>query len=403
MADVHIHVEGLGPAGTAFALRALARGHRVTAAEPKWPDLTWPATYGVIETDVPTWADTWFNPPHHVTVRTPHPRVLPYRYRMMDKSAMLGDLLSAVHDGRLTISTHSTQDMRADVIISAHGAPSPDLALQQLAVGYVFAPCGGHSSSHTDAHLFPPVTSPGSTPQPCFMDWTPTADGEGFPPSFLYIQPVEDGLLIEETVLTTHADADSHIPELTRRLDRRLQTPELRDFAASATFVRRETVAIPMGTRQRPWHFPGHTERGAKQYFFGASGGLIHPATGYSVGASLNAVDDILNALESTRSLRHRAVAFIQRELAYLLRQVGGELIARADHRTLLDFFDCFFRMPAKRQLAYLTGHNGVEVMKTMWALRQLTGFRHPFLQPLWKNPRDLYRAIRRRVQGQRG
>nr|WP_268871044.1 hypothetical protein [Corynebacterium auriscanis] len=34
---MHIHVEGLGPAGTAFALRALARGHHVTATEPSGP------------------------------------------------------------------------------------------------------------------------------------------------------------------------------------------------------------------------------------------------------------------------------------------------------------------------------------------------------------------------------
>lgn len=398
MADVHIHVEGLGPAGAAFALRALERGHHVTATEPKWPDLTWPATYGVLEADVPAWADKWFHPPHEVTAHTPTQRVLPYRYRMMNKPALLGDVRLAAEQGQLTVTAATSHSSHADIVIRSHGATRIDIALFQLAVGYVFAPSARTFSSF-DAHPHPDIDFRWHQPEPRFMDWRKTSNASEFPPSFLYIQPVEDGLLIEETILVTHLQPHEQLDELKRRLHQRLECPEFRDFTRSAKITREEEVIIPMATRARAWYRPTTDVDGKRQFYFGASGGLIHPATGYSVGASLNAVDETLDFIAGKQTTLARPSAMFQRELAYWLRQIGGELIARADHSTLVDFFDCFFRLPAHQQLAYLTGHSGVEVMKTMWALRRETGFNHPFLQPLWKNPRSVYRSVKQRIQ----
>ena len=398
MADVHIHVEGLGPAGAAFALRALERGHHVTATEPKWPDLTWPATYGVLEADVPAWADKWFYPPHDVTAHTPTQRVLPYRYRMMNKPALLGDVRLAAEQGLLTVSATTSHTAHADIVICSHGATRTDIALFQLAVGYVFAP-GACSASSSDAHLLPNSDFHRHPPKPRFMDWRKTSNASEFPPSFLYIQPAEDGLLIEETILATHLQPHEQLDELKRRLDQHIECPEFRDFTRSAKILREEKVIIPMATRARAWYRPATAVEGMRRFYFGASGGLIHPATGYSVGASLNAVDETLDFIAGTQTTLTRLGAVFQRELAYWLRQIGGELIARADHSTLADFFDCFFRLPAHQQLAYLTGHSGVEVMKTMWALRRETGFNHPFLRPLWENPRSVYRSVRRRIR----
>ncbi|WP_290183400.1 lycopene cyclase family protein [Corynebacterium auriscanis] len=457
---MHIHVEGLGPAGTAFALRALARGHHVTATEPKWPRLTWPATYGVIETDVPAWADEWFRPPHEVTVRTtpglsitgPTPaehvstgrtttqpigaqhiearrieaqhieaqrieaqhtdkqgafteRTLPYRYRMMDNPRMLSALREAAAAGQLIIHSNAptlTSGAQPEAIVAAHGAAHTDVALWQIAVGYVYQ------------HSAEPGTPP-SAPQPRFMDWTQPATNADFPPSFVYIQPVDDGILIEETVLTTHRKPTELLAALRNRLDNRLTDPELHTFVESSPRVRIEEVAIPMATRARAWYRPRKTPLGRIQshrrshresahkntpitIYFGARGGLIHPATGYSVGASLQAVDQVLDQLEGKTARSSLVAQRLHAELAFVLRQIGGELIARADQYVLADFFDCFFKMPQTTQLAYLTGHNGVEVMKAMWSLRKETGLRHPFLQPLWKNPRSVYRAVKQRM-----
>ena len=409
---MHIHVAGLGPAGAAFALRAISRGHRVTATEPRWPALEWPATYGVIETEVPHWAEAWFHAPHSVNVRTPSERTLPYRYRMMDKPALLAELHRAAATGTLEVSDRVSgavgrhlpkEESAADAVLIAHGATHTEKALWQVAVGYVFSFPTVTSSLHTDALEASNHDRARLMPEPCFMDWAEPASDCSCPPSFLYIQPVDEGILVEETVLATHTKPEDLMPELQRRLDERLKHGSLTTFAAASTVTRTETVAIPMGTRAQAWY------RVQEKVHFGASGGLIHPATGYNVGASLQAVDQVLDELERRSSssghvdgkprLTSPVIHRQRAELAYLLRQLGGELIARADQRTLADFFACFFRLPEGAQLAYLTGHDGVAVMRTMWRLRKETGLLHPFLRPLWRNPRSVYRAIKRRMQ----
>lgn len=400
---MHIHVAGLGPAGAAFALRAISRGHFVTATEPRWPELSWPATYGVIETEVPHWADEWFHAPHEVTVRTASTRTLPYRYRMMNKPAFLHALHRAVTSGALRVSQPAPTSSRssaneephdADVVIVAHGAAHTDRALWQVAVGYVFSLPATSSSLDSDALEVPDRGATGITPKPRFMDWAEPDHDQAFPPSFLYIQPVDEGILIEETVLATHANPAEILDELQRRLEGRLKQNEFAEFFRASTLLRTETVAIPMGTRAKAWY------RTRGDIHFGASGGLIHPATGYSVGASLQAVDGVLNELEGLNATKgQNRLNPRNSELAYVLRQLGAELISRADQRTLADFFECFFRLPEGAQLAYLTGHDGVEVMKTMWRLKQETGLRHPFLRPLWKTPRSVFRALKHRMK----
>ena len=399
---MHIHVAGLGPAGAAFALRAISRGHFVTATEPRWPELSWPATYGVIETEVPLWADEWFHASHEVTVRTASTRTLPYRYRMMNKHAFLQALHRAVTSGALRVNQQAPASAgpsanegfhTAEAVVVAHGATHTDRALWQVAVGYVFSLPAASSSLHSDALEAPDRDATGITPKPRFMDWAEPAHNQAFPPSFLYIQPVDDGILMEETVLATHANPDEIFEELQRRLEGRLKQNNLAEFVRASTLLRTETVAIPMGTRAKAWY------RTRGDIHFGASGGLIHPATGYSVGASLQAVDRVLDTLEGVNATKGRNRLNPRNcELAYVLRQLGGELIARADQRTLADFFECFFRLPEGAQLAYLTDHDGVEVMKTMWRLRKETGLWHPFLRPLWKNPRSVFRALKRRM-----
>ncbi|HIW96174.1 MAG TPA: hypothetical protein H9867_06805, partial [Candidatus Corynebacterium gallistercoris] len=226
-----------------------------------------------------------------------------------------------------------------------------------------------------------------------FMDWRCSlgAADDGAPPSFCYIQPLGDGRwLWEETILSTHAPADpDRHAEFYRVLERRLHHRRNQDPTAYGCdqVQGSETVAIPMGTR-----------KGTLPHHFGAAGGAINPATGYSLGASLSDADMLLDELGRPSGVRG-CVRRANRALAYLLRQLGGELIAQASHETCLSFFDAFFALPARHQLAYLTGHNGVAVAATMWALRKNTGFAHPFLMPLWKKPLTVAAAVRRRMR----
>lgn len=393
-----LHVAGLGPAGAILALRARQRGWRVTAWDPRVPAPgrlpEWPATYGALVPELPGWAREFFTPAHELRVVAESRRTLPYRYTMLDKESLRAAVESCgarIRPGRAP--------QGAAPLVQCTGAPAGPGTVWQVAVGLVL-----------------PSSLPDATTDPTFMNWeldTP------FPPSFLYVQPVEDGMLWEETVLASKSKPDELYEELERRLRDRLGS-------TGESAVRRELVAIPMGTRRRE-------PSGRGRYVFGAAAGLTNPATGYSVGASCARADALLDRIASERSWTQatelglknsnelpgpltsdgrsaenirgkcdngrrstgRVLARVNAELAWRLRALGAELICRADHATLRSFFDAFFQLDGERQLAYLTSQDGIGVARTMWALRGLTGFGHPFLRPLWREPIGVLRSGR--------
>ncbi|OFT36045.1 hypothetical protein HMPREF3166_02475 [Corynebacterium sp. HMSC08A12] len=348
-------LKGLGPAGALLAIRAAQRGFHVTAYDPAF-DVTsptpFPGTYGVFSTQIPTWADPLFGAPEPLDVVAGTPltrRTLGFSYRMLNQEAAA----EALRSSSVRIEPEPLPNgMEA---IDCTGAPRTDAALWQLAVGW-----------------FLPFTDAPSGSTPTFMDWTGTVAQAGdCPPSFCYVQRTDEGWLYEETILAAHCSADAAKQEEVFAVLR----ARLADRIGTQTVVREERVAIPMGTRRR------HKERK-----FGAAAGFINPATGYSLGHALEAADDFLDG--------KRAGGW----LAYVLRQVGGELIARADGATLQDFFGHFFALDTRAQLAYLSGRNGLEVARTMWALREGTGLRHEFLRPLFRRPWSVGRAVWQRM-----
>lgn len=383
----HVWIKGLGPAGALLALRARSRGWRVTASDPRvtsegaLPE--WPATYGMLEPEVPAWARPFVGPSQQLRVITESERTAAYRYCMLDTQA----LRAAVQAAGVHITSETSVPAGATVIADCTGAPVDSTQFWQVAVGVVLP-----FSFFGDATL----------PSPVFMDWS--ASG-GELPSFMYVQHVDKGVLFEETVLATRREPGAILPELERRVEAFLdaQCPGWRP----AALPERETVAFPMGTRKGSFltctaskieGVLGGTGP-LPRIYFGAAGGMINPATGYSVGGAMLHADQCLDALEDSwmharegrlASLRKRANA----ELARFLRRLGAELIHRADGATLRNFFDAFFALSRERQLVYLTGHDGLAVARTMWAMRARTGFTHPFLMPLWKTPRQVLRAV---------
>ena len=350
-----LHLKGLGPAGALLAIRAAQRGYSVVAYDPA-VDLNratpFPGTYGVFSTQIPAWADALFTPltPLEVVAGLPTTRrTLGFEYRMLDQAAVV----KALRESDVRVVAEYVPD--GHPAVDCTGAPRTDAALWQLAVGWFF--------SDRDA----------PRPQPVFMDWTDAeAQDQHAAPSFCYIQRTSEGWLYEETILATHCPADpveqqKVLDVLRNRLAERIARMGLDPESVS----REEQVSIPMGTRRR------HKERK-----FGAAAGFINPATGYSLGHALEAADDVLDGRR------------LGGNLAYVLRQVGGELIARADGATLQDFFGHFFALDTERQLAYLSGRDGLAVARTMWALREGTGLSHEFLQPLFRRPWQVMRAV---------
>ncbi|CAM2739779.1 lycopene cyclase family protein [Corynebacterium jeikeium] len=351
-------LKGLGPAGALLAIRAAQRGFHVTAYDPAFDvhsSNPFPGTYGVFSTQIPAWADHLFAAPEPLQVVAGTPltrRSLGFSYRMLDQRAVA----EALRCSNLRIEASPLPE--GENAVDCTGAPRTDTALWQLAVGW-----------------FLPLTDAPSESTPTFMDWTGTVTQAGdCLPSFCYVQRTDEGWLYEETILAAHCSADAVKQEEVFEVLRVRLADRIGRLGAE-NVLREELVAIPMGTRRRH-----------KESKFGAAAGFINPATGYSLGHALESADDFLDGQRTGGWL------------AYLLRQVGGELIARADGAVLQDFFGHFFDLDTQAQLAYLSGRDGLAVARTMWVLRKGTGLRHEFLRPLFRQPWSVGRAVWRRL-----
>lgn len=181
------------------------------------------------------------------------------------------------------------------------------------------------------------------------MDWrNPGGDPSG-PPTFLYVLPLGAGRwLVEETALRASPAVP---PEALRaRLAARLGS----DLTDAAEHV--EHVAIPMA--------PGIPSRSDPVVGFGAAARYVHPATGYSVSASLRAADRVAGAIAGVaRSFsdprRHALVAWnavwpAAHRRTRSLHDVGAAALARMSPDEVVDFFDAFFALPAPVWSAYL-------------------------------------------------
>jgi lycopene beta-cyclase len=80
---------------------------------------------------------------------------------------------------------------------------------------------------------------------------------------------------------------------------------------------------------------------------FGAAGGFLHPATGYSVAAALSAADTVA-ANESAWPRSGRAV--------HALRTAGLRTLLALPPADIPLFFDTFFTLAPHLQRAYLSG-----------------------------------------------
>lgn len=377
---MHIAVVGLGPAGAFLALRASRRGWTVDAYDPacvaggdhgeavSLP--RWRNTYAITLDSLPLWAQDLIPlsaSSDELRAHTPEPRSLGYgRYGVIDCPALqdrIAESLTGVTLHRRRVDRLTARDLGVDAVVDCRGIADRPGSIRQVAYG-VFLP-----------HREIDVTG-GSAE---FMDWRPSptaSQSSCVDSSFLYVVDTGDSVLVEETVLATRTSTRVLLPELQARLRGRIG-------GAMDRAVGRETVHFVTDRRSRPW-YRGPDADGVST--FGAAGGLIHPATGYSLAAAVAAVDDALDLLEGARV--HGRIAAAS---AWRLRVLGAELIVAArDPGVLPRFFDAFFRLPVRLQRRYLEGQGAVGVAAAMLALAVFPGKVLPFLRPL---PRCLVRA----------
>jgi lycopene beta-cyclase len=171
-------------------------------------------------------------------------------------------------------------------------------------------------------------------------------------PTFCYSLPVEDGWLVEETVLAARPAVEpiALVARLAARLGRH---PD--DLLAAA--VRTEYVRIPMGG-PRP-------HRQQPVVAFGAAAGYVNPATGFSVASSLRAATRVADAageaLDSTPNRRSvdpgqvaDAVWPVAMRRTRVLHDYGLEMLLGLDAHGVREFFGDFFELPLARWSTYL-------------------------------------------------
>jgi lycopene beta-cyclase len=191
-------------------------------------------------------------------------------------------------------------------------------------------------------------------------DWWPPRPGDEAgrrpldrgEPTFLYALRLDDGgWLLEETSLAARPALPLSLLE--DRLGARLDALGARLGPVRAV----EHVHIPMGAGvPRPQRVVG----------FGAAGGLVHPATGYSVAASLRVAPALARAVadglarratpEAVAAAGWAAVWPSGRRRARALEDYGLGALLRLDQAGAQDFFDAFFSVEREQWAPYLAG-----------------------------------------------
>lgn len=319
---------GLGPGGRALAHRAVARGLSVTVVDPR-PDRRWTATYAAWADEIPAWV-----PARTVAATVPRPVAWGTRRFEIDRPYAVFDV-AALQDS-LSLGGARVVADRAGEIVRPRRESGPEavrLASGQVLTGWrvVDARGVGRSPAWAEQTAYGVVVAREKCKEPLFMDWRPDHGADaGETPSFLYAVPLgPDTCLLEETCLAGRPALSG--TELRERLRARLRCRGIELDGSEPV----EHVRFPVqGGR------PG-------DHRFGAAGALLHPATGYSVAASLAAAD----AVAAGASIWPPAARAVHR-----LRTAGLRALLALPPADVPPFFDAFFDLSPRWQRAYLSG-----------------------------------------------
>ena len=357
MGRTDVLVVGGGPAGTALAGACNRLGMTTALLDPA-PERPWTATYGLWSRELP--ADL---PASVVAARAAGRAIaltehrLGWEYTVLDVPAFQAHLTGRltgvhVHAGRAVgspapgaVALADGSRIEASVVVDAAGRWRPlthpserRTPAEQTAYGVVL-----------DEDAASPLISAGEA---LFMDWRNDHGDSGWP-TFLYVIPLGGGrILVEETSLARRPGLP--MSTLRLRLDARLA---------------RHDIAVPKGARAERVSFPvDHPRHRAPGVLgFGAAAPLIHPATGYSVAASLMLAPRVADALaahlpDPGRALRAARDTVWPRSarVVHRIRRIGLESLLRMPPADVPGFFEQFFALPDAHRWTYLTARDDV-------------------------------------------
>lgn len=378
-----VAVVGAGPAAWAVAAELAARGIDTVLAAPA-PDAPWHPTYGcwADELDAAGLTEVAGRSFDRVTVAGGRVHDLAATYAVVDNARLhrrlrkrcaavavvaAGARRVADAGGRLELELTDGSTVAALAVIDATGH-EPALVVRPL----TRRPVPVQAAHGIVARFTRPPAEPGAC---TLMDWRPApATGTG-DPTFLYAFPLDDDdadgwWLVEETSLARSPSMS--LGELERRLHRRLVAAGAEPVEVRAV----ERVAIPMG---HP------VPRPQAVLATGGAASLVHPATGYSLVASLQAAPRLAEAVAATLPGGRPAVIAAagwdavwpaERRRVRALQDYGLGVLLRLDAPGVAAFFDAFFELPTAQWRAYLDP--GARLVAVTAVMREL------FLEAPW-------------------
>ncbi|AKK30048.1 lycopene cyclase family protein [Mycobacterium sp. EPa45] len=358
MMPMDVLVVGGGPAGSALAGACARRGLDTGLLDPS-PARPWTATYGLWSRELPD------DLPESVVAARAAGRAiavtdhrLGWEYAVLDVPALqthlAGQLTGVrIHTGRAVgspepgvVALADGTQLRASVVVDAGGRARPldpatrrGTPAEQTAYGLI-----------VDEDKAAPFTAPGEA---LFMDWRRDHGEDGWA-TFLYAVPLGEGrVLLEETSLARRPGLP--LSTLRRRLHARLAHQGVR----LPDELRSEKVSFRV---DHPRH------RGPGVLGFGAAAPLIHPATGFSVAASLQLAPKVAAAVathladgpERALAEARETVWSAGARAVHRVRRIGLEALLRMPPADLPGFFEQFFTLPERHRWTYLTARDDI-------------------------------------------
>ncbi|MFZ9950702.1 MAG: lycopene beta cyclase [Vulcanococcus sp.] len=408
-------VIGAGPAALAIAAALVQRGVRVQGLAPADPAAPWPNTYGIWGPEVDTqgladllehrWSRTGSNFGADLAApATPHG----LDYGLFDRARLQqhwlepcqragvswhrGEALAVRHDPQgSTVRCADGQELRARLVVDASGhqavfvqRPDEGPVAGQAAYGVV----GTFST--------PPVGEGEFVLMDFRCDHLSEAERRCGPPTFLYAMDFGGGVFfVEETSLALAPPVPYDV--LKDRLHRRLAHRGV----AVQSVQHEEFCLFPMNLP-----LPDLEQQVVG---FGGAASLVHPASGYLVGALLRRAPALADAiacgladpaLEAPALARRAWQALWPLELRrkHALYRFGLEKLMRYPEEQLRAFFTTFFGLPTQQWYGFLT--NTLSLPQLIAAMLRLFatapwGVRWGLMQPQGRELALLLRLLR--------